>query len=86
MTEQTKNETVDIIELIFNVTANVASDGDDIVPYFKQGTADGMSNNADAAVMPAFLSATVNRLPEPTTGLLFSLGLAAALRSRKRRA
>ncbi|MFP8881602.1 MAG: PEP-CTERM sorting domain-containing protein [Myxococcota bacterium] len=80
--------TVDIIDLVFLVTANVATDGSDIeIGLFNTGF-DGVFDNGVSAlsVIPIFGQAAVNlRVPEPSTGLLVGLGLLGfALRSRKR--
>ncbi|MFP6624269.1 MAG: PEP-CTERM sorting domain-containing protein, partial [Myxococcota bacterium] len=79
--------TVDIIDLVFLVTANVATDGSDIETGLFNTGIDGVFDNGASAlsVIPIFGQAAVNLLPEPGTGLLAGLGLlGCALRSRKR--
>lgn len=79
--------TVDIMDLVFLVTANVATDGFDIETGVFNTGFDGIFDNVGGPVTPTFGQAVVDLLllPEPGTGLLVSLGLLGfALRSRKR--
>ena len=78
--------TVDIMDLVFLVTANVATDGFDMETGLFNSGFDGIFDNAGMPVTPTFGQAAVNLLvPEPGTGLLVGLGLLGfALRSRKR--
>jgi hypothetical protein len=74
--------TVEIIEVVLQATANVASDGPDLEAGFFHA-ADGMSDNADKPVSPAFGDATVNLLPEPLIGPPISVVLIVALSRRR---
>ena len=79
--------TVDIMDLVFLVTANVATDGFDMETGLFNTGFDGIFDNVGGPVTPTFGQAAVDLLllPEPGTGLLVSLGLLGfALRSRKR--
>ena len=79
--------TVDIMDLVFQVTANVESDGFDIETGLFNAGFDGVFDNVGGPVTPTFGQAAVDLLllQEPGTGLLVSLGLLGfALRSRKR--
>jgi len=79
--------TVDIMDLVFLVTANVATDGFDMETGLFNSGFDGIFDNVGGPVTPTFGQAAVDLLllPEPGTGLLVSLGLLGfALRSRKR--
>ena len=80
--------TVAIIDLVFQVTANVESDGFDIETGLFNTGFDGVFDNQQSslAVSAIFGQAAVNlSTPEPSTGLLVGLGLLGfALRSRKR--
>ena len=79
--------TVDIMDLVFHVTAKVATDGFDMETGVFNTGFDGIFDNVGGPVTPTFGQAAVDLLllPEPGTGLLVSLGLLGfALRSRKR--
>ena len=79
--------TGDIMDLVFLVTANVATDGFDMETGVFNTGFDGIFDNVGGPVTPTFGQAVVDLLllPEPGTGLLVSLGLLGfALRSRKR--
>lgn len=76
--------TVDIIELMFLVTGNVATDGFDIETGFFSVGFDGMFDNAGSPSSVTFGTASVN-VPEPSTALLIGLGIVGlATRSRMR--
>ena len=80
--------TVAIIDLVFQVTANVESDGLDIETGLFNPGFDGVFDNQQSSLVASaiFGQAAVNLLvPEPGTGLLVGLALLGfALRSRKR--
>lgn len=69
--------TVAIIDLVFQVTANVESDGSDIETGLFNTGFDGVYNSGpQLPVTPIFGQAAVNVfVPEPGTGLLVGLGL-----------
>ncbi len=76
---------VDIIELDFRVTANVANGNIDIMTGNFNPGFDGVFDNASLEVMPVYGTASVNLIPEPSTGILVGLGLGGLLVcSRKR--
>ena len=69
--------TIEIVRLVFQATANVATDGADIQTGLFATGLDGIFDNAGIEVAdPVFGAAVVNRLPEPRSLLLFAIGLA----------
>ena len=75
---------VDIIEVVFQVTDNVATDGFDIETGLFNAGFDGIFDNADQPVTAVYGEAAVNRVPEPDGLLLVGLGFLAVLRLRRR--
>ena len=69
--------TIEIVRVVFQATASVATDGADIQTGLFATGLDGIFDNAGIEVAdPVFGAAVVNRLPEPRSLLLFSIGLA----------
>jgi len=76
---------VDIIELMFRVTGNVAFDGVDIQTGIFNVGFDGVFDNVGDPADLIFGGAKVNPILEPNTALLVSVGLVLLrLRSRAR--